>query len=237
MGDQVTSATLDGEGPKPVPQICLACHGGYYDSSDGLAHEARFLPFDIASFLTVDDVFNNAQTVSDLGLDAFTRLNQLGEFRALNALIKQAVSGPQGPNTEITELIDGWYAGCGGVNSGTCGTCVGPQCQDSFRKNFRPPLWEAQASLHSLYDNVVRVSCRGCHNTQPSFDWTDPDDFTLASFLKTAIERYVCTGQGLPNNQRRMPHAEVPFKTFWQTVLRPDLMEQAPMSFATCDRE
>jgi hypothetical protein len=231
-GDQVTEATLDSEGAKPVPQICLACHGGDFHNGsmgDNLAHGARFLPFDIASFLMVDDEFGTA-AVSALGLDAFTRLNQLGQFRALNALVRQAAGGPPSANTAITDLIDGWYGGCGGVNSGTCGTCVGgaPLCPDSFRGNFRPSAWQsASTDAQTLYDVVVRPTCRGCHNTQPSFDWTDPGQFT--SF--PSVRADVCT-----NTQRRMPHGEVPFKAFWHTSTRPTQMTLAPESSPTCDR-
>ena len=237
-GARVNEATLDGEGPKSVPQICVACHGGTYDPNDNLAHEARFLPFDIASFRFVDDpgVFGVAGAHA-FGFDSLTRENQLGQFRALNALIVQTEANRTAlPHNAVTELINGWYQGCGGVNNGACGTCLGGAgCPDSFRSNFRPGPWDTNANDQSLYDNVVRPECRGCHIMRPSFDWSDVSQFTGP--FKSTIERYVCTGQAQPGNQRRMSHAEVPFKTFWQSTLAPGLLKQPPMSLAQCERQ
>jgi len=224
-GNRVNQATLDSEGPKPVPQICQACHGGYYDSGDHLAHESRFLPFDVASFVTVDDDFS-APTVAQLGLTAFTRPNQLNQFQALNLLIEQSEVNRSLQHNAVTELIDGWYQPCNGVANLGCGL---------FNSSFRPTLWDQNASNQTLYDNVVRPECRGCHIMQPSFDWTDVAQFTGG--FKPTIERYVCTGQNQPNNQRRMPHAEVPFKAFWESTLAPGLLKQAPMNFANCQRQ
>jgi hypothetical protein len=227
---RVNEATLDSEGPKPVPQICVACHGGSYSPSDHLAHESRFLPFDIASFLMADDVFS-AGGAASLGLGAFTRLNQLGQFRALNALVAQAEAVNTLPHNAVTELITGWYQNCGGVNNVACNSCLGGAgCPDSFVGSFRPGPWNADAPKQALYDNVVRPFCRGCHMMQPSFDWSDPTQLTTAPF-RGAIEPFVCT-----SSQRRMPHAEVPFKGFWQSPVAPGQLTQAPESFMSCQR-
>jgi hypothetical protein len=230
---RVNEATLDGEGAKPVPQICLACHGGSFQTSDNLAHGARFLPFDIASFITVDDDFS-AQAVTQLGLDPFTRQNQLSGFRALNALVRQTDANRfanSSTHNALLELIDGWYQNCGGVNNSNCNSCLGPNCQDSFVRDFRPGPWNAgnDPQKQALYDNVIRPYCRGCHIMQPSFDWTDPAQLT--GTFHGLTEQYVCT-----NAQRRMPHAEVPFKGFWQSTTAPGQLTQAPMSFAACQR-
>ncbi len=39
-------AQLDSNGPRPVPQVCMNCHGGNYDAQLHLAKDARFLPLD-----------------------------------------------------------------------------------------------------------------------------------------------------------------------------------------------
>jgi hypothetical protein len=225
-GARQTQATLDSEGAKPVPQICLACHGGGYNNTDNLVHGARFLPFDLPSFRMADDEFN-ATAVTALGLDNFTRLNQLGAFRKLNDLVKQTSAG-QPAGDAIIDLIDGWYQGCGGVSNGACGTCVGgaPACPGSFNRDYRPSGWQTTTAEHDLYDKVVRVTCRGCHAAQPSYrDWDKSSEFTGNG----SVDPYVCSG-----SQRRMPHAEVPFKRFWQNNLG-TLMEQAPESLAACN--
>ncbi|HEX2690823.1 MAG TPA: hypothetical protein VHN14_29615, partial [Kofleriaceae bacterium] len=45
-GDRREWAQLDTLGPRPVPQVCMTCHGGYYDAERHLARFARFLPLD-----------------------------------------------------------------------------------------------------------------------------------------------------------------------------------------------
>lgn len=229
-GVRVNQATLDSEGPKSVPQICMACHGGsYLASGDHLAHGSRFLPFDIASFRHVDDDFS-AQAVTQFGFDAFTRQNQLGQFRGLNALVAQTEASRATPNP-VLDLITGWYGGCGGVTNGACGTCVGGAgCPDSFRGGWRPGAWEGSAEAKALYDNVVRPDCRGCHVMQQSFPWTDVAQFTGP--FKSLIQSRVCT-----SSQRRMPHAEVPFKAFWHSSVASELLKQAPMNFPQCQRQ
>jgi hypothetical protein len=177
-----------------------------------------------------DDEFS-AASLPGLGLDAFTRANQLRQFRALNALVADTERGRALAHNATTELIDGWYASCGGVNNAACNACLGPNCANSFVNDFRPAPWGAQPQL---YDRVVRPYCRGCHIMQPSFDWSDPAQMTGA--FKPFVESRVCTGAGFPNNQRRMPHAEVPFKGFWQSPLAPLQMKAAPLSLPSCER-
>jgi hypothetical protein len=231
-GTRINEALLDSEGPKSVPQICVACHGGYYDDTgDHLAHAARFLPFDVASFRTVDDDFS-AQAVTQLGLDPFTRQNQLGGFRALNAIVEQTEANRGLNPNAVAQLIDGWYQNCGGVTNTGCNACVGGAgCPDSFVSGFRPPNWQsANAPTQALYDNVVHPYCRGCHVMQgQDFNWTDPAQMT--GIYKSSIQRDVCT-----NTQRRMPHAEVPFKAFWQGPTGPLQLTQAPLSLPACQR-
>ena len=45
-GDRREWAQLDTLGPRPLPQVCMNCHGGSYDSEKHLAKYARFLPLD-----------------------------------------------------------------------------------------------------------------------------------------------------------------------------------------------
>src|SRR5262249_22445110 len=49
--DLALAAALDREGFKSVPQMCMACHGGDYDTQTHEAQGASFLPFDVFSFL------------------------------------------------------------------------------------------------------------------------------------------------------------------------------------------
>src|SRR6059058_4233622 len=46
----VQAAVLDDEGPKAIPQVCSACHGGLYDAAAKHVVNASFLPFDVSGF-------------------------------------------------------------------------------------------------------------------------------------------------------------------------------------------
>jgi hypothetical protein len=182
----------------------------------------------------VDDEFA-ADAVNALGLDAFTRPNQLEQFRRLNALIVDTEVNHPAP-TALLQLVGGWYQGCGGVGSAACGTCLGGAgCPTSFNGSFRPTAWDDSPTHRDVYDKVVRVACRGCHVVQGSdFDWTSPDQMTGP--FRSWIERDVCTGPAAPSNvERRMPHAEVPFKAFWESPDAPGLLKGL-LGIAACNR-
>src|SRR5262249_54057723 len=54
-GDPTTAgklkfADLDGLGPKPVPYLCVVCHGGNYNNGTKNVDNARFREFDLPSF-------------------------------------------------------------------------------------------------------------------------------------------------------------------------------------------
>jgi len=72
-------AKLDGEGAKSVPRMCMACHGGRYDTNSHAALGASFLPFDAFYF--------KFSKQTGFGLD-----DQQEGFRNLNMLV-EAVSG------------------------------------------------------------------------------------------------------------------------------------------------
>jgi hypothetical protein len=231
-GVRQTQAVLDTEGPKDVPRICIACHGGRYDPATKLVRAARFLPFDVASFATADDLFSAdalATPLLGVNLAPFTRQNQLAQFRALNALVRltETASG----STAVTELIDGWYQGCGGVGSAGCNACVGGAgCPRSFNSSFRPALFDVNDDVRALYDNVVRPYCRGCHINLPGREWNDPAQMT-SMFRRDRIDSFVCR-----DNPRKMAHAEVPFKAFWQSPVAPLQLTRAPMNLPACTR-
>ena len=82
-GRLVTAAALDSEGPKFVPNACLACHGGLFDPQAGEVQGAAFLPFDVSTF----------RLRSDLPYD----------FAKLNALVANTREG----RDAITEFVDG----------------------------------------------------------------------------------------------------------------------------------
>lgn len=132
-GSQLEFAALDSEGAKPVPGICLSCHGGRYDPATDTVTGAHFLPFDVSSFgFTTEPAFAH-----------LARAPQEEAFRQLNALVARTPLTAAG-----ADLIDGWYGGAVDV-AGT-----------PFFEDYVPSGWSSEAYV---YQNVVRPYCRGCH--------------------------------------------------------------------------
>ena len=91
LADLFFSPALDGEGFKTNPRMCMACHGGKYNSTTHSVTDAQFLPFDVYYF----------QYSMEAG---YTIDDQQEGFRKLNALVNQT-----NPEPEIAAFIDGLY--------------------------------------------------------------------------------------------------------------------------------
>jgi len=90
----------DEPGPKTVPRMCMACHGGVYDKNTHSVSGASFLPFDVFYFRYS-------------GKEGFTFDDQAESFRKLNAIVASTKATPA-----IQELINGMYpAGVTKLNS------------------------------------------------------------------------------------------------------------------------
>jgi len=89
--------SLDEEGKKTVPRMCMACHGGTYDTGSDTATGAKFLPFDVFSFRFPTDT-------------GYSFDDQQENLRKLNALVLAT-----NPGQGITDLINGMYPN--GVNN------------------------------------------------------------------------------------------------------------------------
>ncbi|MEP6570236.1 MAG: hypothetical protein ABJC10_10715 [Acidobacteriota bacterium] len=148
-GDPTTAgklkfADLDGLGPKSVPNLCIVCHGGTYDSGSNNVLQARFREFDLQSFKysggrswDYSGAANNSLTAGEL--TAFATLNQ-------------RVRDIQPGTSAIKELIDAWYPG--GFGPGTKPVEFGG-----------PPGW---STATNVYKNVFAKSCRTCHVARDS---------------------------------------------------------------------
>ncbi|RCS57461.1 hypothetical protein DU000_08370 [Parvibium lacunae] len=145
------SANLDGHGERPVPQLCLICHGGAIPQQSGgvpafstgpqVTFNARFLPFDHSFF-----------TFSASGTKAAQEL----AFKTLNEQIVNAAP-PVGVADPIREVVAGLN------NNGAAATQI---------HNFTVPGWQVGQSANVsaqdvFYRNVVATSCRTCHIAQP----------------------------------------------------------------------
>lgn len=149
------SANLDGRGERPVPQLCMVCHGGQIPSQGGtLAAPAfstaadvklnsRFIPFDYRFFTFPTSPAN------------LTKADQETRIKDLNQQIV-AFAPPAGSSDPIVEVIAGLYSGP--PNS--------PQQPDAL-----PAGWIASASANKpnqdvFYRQVVAPACRTCHASQ-----------------------------------------------------------------------
>jgi len=125
----LNSVALDSEGPKNVPHLCLACHGGSFNNNN--AENAVFLPFDVFSFI-YDQVEGNTLTA------------QQESFRKLNNLVKQ--TNPTG--NAVQGLIDGLYP-CG-VGTTNCAAADTP---------FTPGGWGSNPQLYQTVTRNYCRTC------------------------------------------------------------------------------
>jgi hypothetical protein len=116
-------AQLDGDNDKEdvfksLPRMCMACHGGTYDTNTHTATGSSFLPFDVFFFRYS-------------GKDGFTFDDQAESFRKLNAIVAATK-----PTPAIQEFINGMYPE--GVNNANSAAFDG----------FTPPGWADDAQLY-----------------------------------------------------------------------------------------
>jgi hypothetical protein len=131
-------ADLDGLGPKPVPHLCIVCHGGYYDGVANNTTEARFREFDLPSFK-----YSSGRSWDFSPSPNTLTASELTAFAGLNQMIRDVA-----PNTSpIKDLINSWYPG--GFGAGTAPV-----------KPAVPSGWNTQVNG---YHDVYAKSCRTCH--------------------------------------------------------------------------
>ena len=231
-GDYLPAPALDVEGGKPMPQICIGCHRGSYDDSSAghLAHGSVFLPFDVDAFLG-DDGNALAATLGTTNPNpAFHRPTQ-ENFRQLNQFALKAsdttTTTGTAPSAAFQRLMDLWYKDGGhphGVNDAGA----------TYHFNQGAAQLGGFAAHTALYDAVVRPVCRTCHIAFQNTDINTGEtweSFQQMSTFSSAIEAYACaTGFGVtsPNGSphHSMPHAQVPYKRFWQSSLASTLGTQ-----------
>lgn len=168
-GNLARQAALDPEGPKNVPQICLACHGGIYSDSTHSVVGASFLPFDLESF-----VYSQAV--------GYTRQDQEEAFRKLNALVRDTSPNPTNTHNPIVTFIDGMYPG--GV--GTSGTTA--------MDTYVPPGWSGKPNVYAI---IIKPYCRTCHMAMA--DYLDLTEYTQFTSLAARIQDSACVKKDMPH--------------------------------------
>lgn len=197
---RATSANLDGFGERPVPQLCMTCHGGRYPVGGGGTGVptwdpnnpstanlgSSFIPFDLTGLHT--PVYS--------GTDY--KVTQQDEFKRLNT----EMVWETGNLNAIREVIEKMYGGAGfPLNDQVEGFAVAGW-------DVLNPLGTAvtEPTPRDTYAQVVGPSCRSCHITQaPSgIAWDDRSQWVGNSFIASLV----C-------NSHKMPHAIATHNRFW----------------------
>ena len=214
-GDRVNNANLDAVGRRPVPQLCMVCHGGAYpgggnttvptfNTPDSVKFGSRFIPFDIR-FFTFPATPDKAA--------------QQSAMKHLNQDIVQNAPSIAAPDP-IADVVTAMYAG-------------GPS-QD---ENFIVPGWKQSqlpntVAQEGFYKRVVSDACRTCHTTQPfanvsneragvDLQFRSAHDFLRNQTITTggsltplaAAEGRVCTDHVMPHARRTH---DILWQQYWQ---------------------
>jgi len=170
------SVQLDTLGPRPVPQVCMNCHGGGYDQDKHLAIFAHFLPVDPNVVLWSDK-------------PGLTRDDQEDPIRKANAL---AMRSPLTPAQR--EMLTNLYSG----NVNVPGT--------RSAKQWFPAAWNDTDAHRDLFDQVIKPSCGTCHlagEKDPTGQTLAIyNQFQTPDTLRTAgLAAVVCNTFSMPNAQ------------------------------------
>jgi hypothetical protein len=206
QGDPVFAADLDGRGARPIPQLCMVCHGGAYAGGFNTGTPAFSLPIDVklGSVMLPFDIHGYVLTGA-VPAD-FSKTNQQIEFHELNKMVVDTQ-----PGAVIEEIIDEMYSP------------TNPAGADTQIEDFVVNGWDANAAHEDMYLNVIKPACRVCHSSRPLEDnggggtrdlrMHDVQQFLLPSpdgGIAAAASTRVCT-------QRVMPHALATYNRFWHS--------------------
>jgi hypothetical protein len=169
-------AQLDTLGPRPLPQVCMNCHGGSYDNDKHLAKFARFLPMD-------PNVVVFPETPGT------TRADQEERIRVINEL---SLRSPLTPAQR--EMLDKLYGGKIAV-PGTVSA-----------KSWFPLAWNDTDAHRDLFDQVIKPNCETCHLAmQTAPNGAELSIYNLfkspASLMDAGLGGVVCNSFTMPNSQ------------------------------------
>jgi cytochrome c5 len=204
--EPLRKADLDGHGARPVPQLCMVCHGGiaasvpadvnnpagpkkgaFANRNDIISMGSNFIPFDM-------HLFNYPAAKS--------KASQQAAFKNLNVNIVRGVANATGTGEAIVEAIDtAFYPG----NSPT-------QIEDQVIPGWDPG--NVNSNRHRFYRDVFARACRTCHASHPfgAPSFSNANDFEAEI---SAVQNFVCS-------KRVMPHAQRTNNIFW-TSLNPNM--------------
>jgi len=194
LGNRVNNADLDGHGRRPVPQLCMVCHGGAYAGGPNLGVPgfadtpsvklgSRFLAFDMHLFS-----YPSSPNKAD----------QQSAFKHLNEDIVRNAPSLAPADDPIGDIVAGMYSG-------------GSLTQ---HEEFAVTKWQQTAQpktvvQENFYKRVVSDACRTCHAAQlfSNLQFSSAENFIRDNMLFKAEGR-VCT-------DHVMPHASRTHNIFW----------------------
>lgn len=204
-GGLLPEADLDNRGDRPVPQLCMVCHGGFYKGGPVLEGAP--------AFATRDDVKLGSQFVPfDLSLYEFEspadKLAQQSAFKLMNEMVSYVASKPVGDPPvasapEIVAVVAEMYSG------------GNPGIQE---EEFVVPLWSGDPLQEQMYREVLAPSCRMCHlavaDVAPGGSASPLRFGSHADFVSKLAKAETRTCEP----ELVMPHAKVTHELFWTSV-------------------
>jgi len=205
-GPTVKKADLDGFGERPVPQLCVVCHGGQVASSP--ADPADPTGPTVGAFTGRDDIISMRSNFLPFDLHLYnypaakSKAAQQTNFKNLNRdIVRQVAVGNGAEGTAIVELIDA-------INPAAAAT----QQENAVIANWDPG--NPSSNDHKFYRDVFARACRTCHVALP---------FSAPAFTnKVDFKGQIGPVQLRVCNQKIMPHAKRTNDIFW-TSLNPNM--------------
>ena len=171
-GKYFPNPALDSQGPKTMPDICMACHQGTYSGSTttGVAG-AVFLPFDLDSFKDdTDQLFPVHPPSAALQTQMHTLNNMIANTS---------------PPAAVGQLVNLWYSSSN------------PTVPFAFNRGAAQLPSTPFSGHEPLYDNVIKEVCRTCHVAINPFPW---NQYTQLSGIPTTVQNFACAPKkNMPN--------------------------------------
>ncbi|HYZ23151.1 MAG TPA: hypothetical protein VE690_13445 [Rhodopila sp.] len=222
-GSLLSTVDLDGRGPKGVPNVCTACHGGTFDYNT-VASDGKTAYFDPSKKIYYDptlqptpDVPSNIRPAGDLGAHFLP-------FDKQNFAFSSKLSPDQQDDanfrlnvdvytTEITRVKIGsnGFISYGGLASASITDLISNWYDSKLsRDNPAPGFDTTKVSIfcdfygyNQIYLNSYAHSCRTCH----------------VAMENAPLDRAPLTVKGVAGplvfNTHTMPNAKVTFDRFW----------------------
>ena len=240
-GARLLAANLDGRGNKSMPGICINCHGGRGDALLPATASAVMGQFPIfgnpASGIRGDvkgklHFFEPDPNILDFSvLPGYTRADQQAAIKTLNQWVlctyplPSSASGvPIAFKEDMCRTVaatNEWQGGSADVvkaayNNGhlpvaVSGVLVDGMPNATYSDTYVPDAW-VTSGQSTLYTNVVKPACRGCHLLRGVAPQSNIDFSTFAGFQAYAdrIKHHLL-------DRGNMPLSKILYERFWST--------------------